>query len=88
MIATLRPLLERSKDVRSSVDAELRALRTAMAALAAAHGGRLPSNGQLTQQQAELLDGTLGGALEALVAGPGALETERRRRSRRSRGAT
>ena len=46
------------------------------AALAAAHGGRLPANGQLTQRQSELLDGTLGGALEALAQVPGALETE------------
>jgi iron uptake system EfeUOB component EfeO/EfeM len=76
VIATLRPLLEEREHVLPTVEAELASLRTVMTALAAAHGGRLPSNGQLTQRQAELLDGTLGGALEALAEVPGALETE------------
>jgi hypothetical protein len=47
-----------------------------MRSLAAAHGGRLPTNGQLTQQQRESLDGTIGATLEALAQVPGALETE------------
>ncbi len=76
LIATLRPLLHGTERVIPAVDTELRSLRSAMAALAAAHGGRLPSNGQLTQSQSELLDGTLGGALEALSQVPGVLETE------------
>jgi iron uptake system EfeUOB component EfeO/EfeM len=76
VIATLRPLLHGEERVIPAVDTELRSLRSAMGALAAAHGGRLPSNGQLTQQQSVLLDGTLGGALEALSQVPGVLETE------------
>ena len=47
-----------------------------MAAIAAAHGGRLPANAGLTQAQAEQLDGALGGALEALSQVPGRLEVE------------
>jgi iron uptake system EfeUOB component EfeO/EfeM len=76
VLATLHPLLRRSKDVTVVLTAELAALRAAMASLAAAHGGRLPSNAQLTQQQSELLDGRVGGALEGLDQVPGALETE------------
>ena len=76
VLATLRPLLRRSNDVTIVLAAELAALRKAMASLAAAHGGRLPSNAQLTQRQSELLDGTVGGALEGLDQVPGALETE------------
>jgi iron uptake system EfeUOB component EfeO/EfeM len=75
VIATLHPLLHGEERVIPAVDTELRSLRSAMAALAAAHGGRLPSNGQLTQQQSELLNGTLEGALEALSQVPGVLET-------------
>jgi iron uptake system EfeUOB component EfeO/EfeM len=76
VFATLRPLLKGRENVIPIVSAELTSLRSVMASLAAAHGGRLPANGQLTQRQAELLDGTLGGALEALSQVPGALETE------------
>jgi high-affinity iron transporter len=76
VIATLRPLLTGRENTIPIVKTELAALRTVMASLAAAHGGRLPSNEQLTQAQAELLDGTLGGTLEALSQVPGALETE------------
>lgn len=76
VIATLRPLLTGRENTIPIVKTELAALRSAMASLAAAHGGRLPSNAQLTQAQSELLNGTLGGALEALSQVPGALETE------------
>ncbi len=76
VVATLRPLLKGRENTVPTVDAELASLRSTVASLAAAHGGRLPSNGQLTQQQSELLDGALGGALEALSQVPGALETE------------
>ncbi len=76
VIATLHPLLMGRENTIPIVKTELAALRSAIASLAAAHGGRLPSNAQLTQAQAELLDGTLGGALEALSQVPGALETE------------
>jgi high-affinity iron transporter len=76
VIATLAPVLRKTERVIPTVETELRAVRSAMTAFAAAHGGRLPSNGELTQSQAELLDGTLGGALEALSQMPGVLETE------------
>lgn len=76
MVATLHPLLMGRENTIPIVKTELAILRAAIASLAAAHGGRLPSNEQLTQAQAELLDDTLGGALEALSQVPGALETE------------
>ncbi|HEY3759636.1 MAG TPA: EfeM/EfeO family lipoprotein [Solirubrobacteraceae bacterium] len=76
VVATLHPLLKRATDVTGAVDTELATLRAAMSNVAAAHGGRLPTNTQLTQQQSESLDGALEGALEALSQVPGALETE------------
>jgi high-affinity iron transporter len=76
VISTLRPVLGGVERVIPAVDTEFGALRSAFASIASAHGGSLPANGQLTQQQAELLDGTLGGALEALSEVPGVLETE------------
>jgi iron uptake system EfeUOB component EfeO/EfeM len=76
VFATLRPLLKGRENVIPIVGTELASLRSVMASLASAHGGRLPANGQLTQRQSELLDGTLGGALEALSQVPGSLETE------------
>jgi iron uptake system EfeUOB component EfeO/EfeM len=62
--------------VGQAVEAELATLRSAFATIAAAHGGHLPTNAELTQGQAELLDGALGGALEALAQVPEALEAE------------
>jgi Imelysin len=76
VVATLRPLLHGTERVIPAVDTELRVVRKVMSALAAANGGQLPSNGQLTQQQSIQLDGSLGGALEALSQVPGVLETE------------
>jgi iron uptake system EfeUOB component EfeO/EfeM len=76
VITTLHPLLIGRENTIPIVKTELAALRSVMASLAAAHGGRLPSNAQLTQAQTVLLDGTLGGTLEALSRVPGALETE------------
>lgn len=76
VVSTERPLLGGLEHVIPAVDTEMKAVRAAFREIAAAHGGSLPSNGQLTQLQAELLDGTLGGALEALSQIPGVLETE------------
>jgi iron uptake system EfeUOB component EfeO/EfeM len=76
VIVTLHPLLVGRENTTPIVKAELAALRSVMASLATAHGGHLPSNAQLTQAQTVLLDGTLGGTLEALSQVPGALETE------------
>lgn len=76
VIATLRPLLKGRESTIPLVDAELTSLRATLASIAAAHGGVLPSNEQLSQAQTEQLDGALGGALEGLAQVPGALETE------------
>ncbi len=78
VLSTLRPVFRADARVvlLPALEAEFAALRSAMATIAAAHGGRPPSNGQLTQRQSELLDGTLGGALEALSQVPDELETE------------
>ncbi len=83
VISTLHLLLhaedgENERALGPTVETELAALRAVLASLAGAHGGRLPANSQLTQSQAEQLDGTLGGALEALAQVPGALEAEPR----------
>jgi iron uptake system EfeUOB component EfeO/EfeM len=76
VISTLRPVLTEVEGVIPTVDTELGALRSALASIAAAHGGRPPTKAALTQQQSELLNGRLGGALEALSQVPGVLETE------------
>jgi iron uptake system EfeUOB component EfeO/EfeM len=76
VISTLKTLLLGGEGTLPMVEHELTALRSTMSSIAAAHGGRLPANGQLTQRQAELLDGALGGALEALSQVPGRLEVE------------
>jgi iron uptake system EfeUOB component EfeO/EfeM len=78
VVSTLRPVFRADARVvlLPALATEFAALRSALASIAAAHGGRLPSNGQLTQPQSELLDGTLGGALEALSLVPDELETE------------
>jgi high-affinity iron transporter len=77
VVSALHGVIPRETHIVAAVDTELATLRSAIASIAAAHGGRVPANGQLTQHQAELLDGTLGGALEALSLVPGALETEK-----------
>jgi iron uptake system EfeUOB component EfeO/EfeM len=76
VLATLSPVLGTTERVIPTVDTELAQLRSAFAVLAADHGGQLPSNDELSQEQAEQLDGTLQGALEALSQVPGVLETE------------
>lgn len=73
---TLRPLLKGRENVSLIVPPELASLQSAMSSLADEHGGVLPSNGALTQQQSELLNSRMGAALEALAQVPGALETE------------
>ncbi len=80
VIATLTGVIPRDSRVQGISETEFAALRAVLARLAKAHGGRLPSNGQLTQSESELLNGTLGGTLEALSAVPGVLETEHRLR--------
>jgi iron uptake system EfeUOB component EfeO/EfeM len=73
---TLRPLLKGRENVSLIVPIELASLQSTMSSLADQHGGQLPSDGALTQQQSEQLNSSMGAALEALAQVPGALETE------------
>jgi iron uptake system EfeUOB component EfeO/EfeM len=75
VINTLRPLLDGRANVIEVVDTAMLHFRATMGSLRRAHGGRYPTNDQLTQEQSEQLDGSLGGALEALSQVPGDLET-------------
>lgn len=70
VITTLRPLIN-----MAVVDTELGHLNTVLEALAKAHGGTLPTNSELSQEQSETLDAAVGEALEALAPVPGSLET-------------
>ncbi len=85
VVATLKPLLHEPPAMTADppanprtpavVDADLDVLASVLRALAAEHGGTLPSNSQLTQLQAERLDAAIGQALEGLAQLPGMLET-------------
>lgn len=75
VINTLRPLLDGRENVIEVVDTGLQHLGSVMATLRREHGGQYPTLDQLTQRQSEVLNGTLGGTLEALSQVPGALET-------------
>ena len=72
VIATLRPLIN-----MTVVGTELAHLNAVIDSLAAAHGGTLPTNTELSQDQSEALDAALGQALEALALVPPSLETTR-----------
>ena len=76
LVGTLRSVLKGREGVIPLLEVQLPALSATFHSLATAHGGRLPTNGQLTQQQSESLDAAMGAALEALAQVPGALETE------------
>jgi high-affinity iron transporter len=75
IIHTLRPLLGARENVLATVYQQLGTLDATMASIRAAHRGAVPTNAQLTQDQSDLPDGDIGGALEALAQVPGALET-------------
>jgi high-affinity iron transporter len=85
VIATLRPLLVEPAALAADpppnprspavVDADLDRLAAVLASIAAAHGGRLPTDAQLRQVEAESLDAAVGQALEGLAQLPGMLET-------------
>jgi iron uptake system EfeUOB component EfeO/EfeM len=75
VINTLRPLLDGRENVIEVVDTGLQHLQIVMSQLRREHGGQYPTLAQLTQRQSEVLNGTLGGTLEALSQVPGALET-------------
>jgi len=75
VLDTLRNLLDGREDAIETVDTWIVRLRATLDSIRRAHGGVWPTNAQLTQLQAEQLDGVLGGTLEALDQIPGALET-------------
>jgi high-affinity iron transporter len=70
VLKTLLPLISTSVQ-----ETELGHLQAVLNGLAAAHGGTLPTNRQLSQGEAERLDAAVGEALEALAQIPGLLET-------------
>jgi iron uptake system EfeUOB component EfeO/EfeM len=70
VLTTLRSLIN-----PSIANTDLDQLGSVLHSLAAAHGGTLPTNTQLTQDQSEELNGALGQALEGLAQVPGSLET-------------
>jgi len=70
VITTLRPLID-----TGVVDVDMAQLQSVINSLAAAHGGTLPTNTELSQHQSEELDASVGQALEALSLVPGSLET-------------
>ena len=75
VMRTLAPVLQNRESVMSTVTADLTGLRSTLTSLARAHGGSLPTTGQLTQMQSEQLSGSIGQALEGLAQVPGAVET-------------
>jgi iron uptake system EfeUOB component EfeO/EfeM len=75
VIKTLAHVLKSREGVLGVVNAQLGGLRSTLASLKAQHGGRLPTNSQLTQSQSERLSASIGQTLEALAQVPGAIET-------------
>jgi hypothetical protein len=76
VLATLRPLLDGRESVIEQVDFGLAGLRAALGGIRQAHAGSWPTLGQLSQAEAERLDGALGLALDELAGVPGDLETQ------------
>jgi high-affinity iron transporter len=77
IVRTLAPIL-RSRDgngLITTVDTDVAGVRSTVAAIRRAHHGQLPTDGELTRQESERLDGSVGQALEGLAQIPGALET-------------
>jgi high-affinity iron transporter len=75
VVKTLAPLLGQREGVLAVVDTDLRGLRTTLSSIKRNHGGRFPTNAQLTQLESERLDAAVGQALEGLAQVPGTLET-------------
>ena len=75
VISTLTPLLEQRDATLLDVNNWLYRLQGVFGRLRADHGGTLPTLGQLTFSERELLNGTLAGALVPLSQIPGSLET-------------
>jgi high-affinity iron transporter len=76
VLATLQPLLDGREGTIETVEFALRRFSGALSLIRHAHGGRFPAQDELSLREGELLDGTLGAALEALDAVPGTLETK------------
>jgi hypothetical protein len=76
VLATLQPLLDGREGTIETVEFALRRFSGALSSIRRAHGGRFPAQDQLSLREGELLNGTLGAALEALDAVPGTLETK------------
>ena len=75
VVSTLTPLLEQRDGTLLDVNNWLYRLQGVFQRLRADHGGTLPTLGQLTFGERELLNGTLAGALVPLSQIPGSLET-------------
>jgi iron uptake system EfeUOB component EfeO/EfeM len=76
VLTTLRPMLDGREGTIETVEFALRRLSSVLSSIRRAHGGRFPAQDQLSLRESELLNGTLGAALEALDAVPGTLETK------------
>jgi iron uptake system EfeUOB component EfeO/EfeM len=76
VLATLQPLLDGREGTIETVEFTLRRFSAALSSIRHAHGGRFPAQDELSLRESELLNGTLGAALEALDAVPGTLETK------------
>jgi iron uptake system EfeUOB component EfeO/EfeM len=76
VIETLRSLLDGREGTIETVDFNLDRLASALASIRREHGGGWPAVDRLSLRENELLDGTLGAALEALDGVPGTLETK------------
>jgi high-affinity iron transporter len=75
VVGTLRRPLAGRGSTLEPIDTGVARLRAALNQVRRAHGGAWPSLAALRPRERELLDGRLGGLLEALSAVPGALET-------------
>jgi iron uptake system EfeUOB component EfeO/EfeM len=75
VLATLRSLLDGREGTIETVEFSLGRLAGALAAVRRDHAGHWPALSRLSRRESELLNGTLGAALEALDAVPGTLET-------------
>jgi hypothetical protein len=75
VVSTLTPVLEQRDGTLLDVNNWLYRLQSVFGRLRADHGGTLPTLGQLTFSERELLNGALAGALVPLSQIPGSLET-------------
>jgi iron uptake system EfeUOB component EfeO/EfeM len=85
LVSTLLPLLHEPAAMAADppanprspavVDADLDVLRNVLDSLSRDHGGQLPTNAQLTQDQSERLNAAVSQAVYALAQAPGMLET-------------